>query len=37
MGASTKEADIIVYNDDDKKSPHIVVECKKQGVSELEF
>ncbi len=37
MGASTKEADIIVYNDDQLQSPHIVVECKKQEVSELEF
>ena len=37
MGSSTKEADIIVYNDDGHKSPHIVVECKKQEVSELEF
>ncbi|WP_373480493.1 restriction endonuclease subunit M [Geminocystis sp.] len=37
MGSTTKEADIIVYNDDDKKSPHIVVECKKQDISELEF
>ncbi len=37
MGSSTKEADIIVYNDDQKESPHILVECKKQEVSELEF
>ncbi|MBT6993850.1 MAG: restriction endonuclease subunit M [Candidatus Cloacimonetes bacterium] len=37
MGASTKEADIIVYNDDECTKPHIVVECKKEGVSELEF
>ncbi|MDB9506051.1 N-6 DNA methylase [Microcystis aeruginosa CS-338/01] len=37
MGSTTKEADIIVYNDDEHKSPHIVVECKKQEVSELEF
>ena len=37
MGSTTKEADIIVYNDDEQKSPHIVVECKKQEVSELEF
>ena len=37
MGASTKEADIVVYNDDKFLSPHIVVECKKQEVSELEF
>jgi len=37
MGSSVKEADIIVYNDDSCKSPHIVVECKKQDVSEAEF
>jgi len=37
MGSTTKEADIIVYNDDEQKSSHIVVECKKQEVSELEF
>ncbi len=37
MGSSVKEADIIVYNDDACLSPHIVVECKKQEVSELEF
>lgn len=37
MGSTTKEADIIVYNDDKKESPHILVECKKQDVSELEF
>ena len=37
MGAETKEADIIVYADDDLKSPLIIVECKKPDVSELEF
>jgi type I restriction enzyme M protein len=37
MGSSTKEADIIVYKDDQKESPHILIECKKQEVSELEF
>lgn len=37
MGASVKEADIVVYNDNKQLSPHIVVECKKQEVSELEF
>ncbi len=37
MGASTKEADIIVYNDDALSEPHIIAECKKQDVSELEF
>ena len=37
MGASTKEADIIVYNDKKHLEPRIIVECKKQDVSELEF
>lgn len=37
IGSGTKEADIIVYNDDAHHSAHIVVECKKQDVSELEF
>jgi type I restriction enzyme M protein len=26
------KADIVVYEDDDKKSPYIVVECKKDGI-----
>ncbi len=37
MASSTKEADIIVYNDIEHTKPHIVVECKKAEVSELEF
>jgi type I restriction enzyme M protein len=37
MGASVKEADIVVYNDDECTKPHIVVESKKADVSELEF
>lgn len=37
MGADTREADIIVYNDDECKQPHILVECKRQEVSEQEF
>jgi type I restriction-modification system DNA methylase subunit len=37
MGVAVKEADIIVYNDDQYLSPHIVVECKKEDISELEF
>lgn len=37
MGSETKEADIIVYNDDELKSPLIIVECKKPDVSEMEF
>lgn len=37
MGSTTKEADIVVYSDKDCKSPHIIVECKKQEISDLEF
>jgi len=37
MGSSTKEADIVVYNDAEHKEPHIVVECKHKDVSEQEF
>ena len=37
MGVDKKEADIIVYNDEACTTPHILVECKKEDVSELEF
>lgn len=37
MGSETKEADIIVYADDELKTPLIIVECKKETVTELEF
>ncbi len=37
MGSDTKEADIVVYNDNECTQPHILVECKKQEVSEQEF
>ena len=37
MGVETKQADIIVYKDDECDEPHILVECKKQEVSEAEF
>jgi type I restriction enzyme M protein len=37
MGSEKKEADIIVYNDAECTQPHILVECKKQEVSEQEF
>lgn len=30
-------ADIVIYEDDDKIKPYIVVECKKDGVSDAEF
>lgn len=37
MGAETKEADIIVYNDDECYSTHIVVECKKEDLTDQQF
>lgn len=37
MGSDKKEADIIIYNDDNCQQPHILVECKKPTVSEQEF
>lgn len=37
IGSDTREADMIVYNDDEHTSAHIVIECKKMEVSELEF
>lgn len=37
MGSDTKEADIIVYDDELCLTPHIVVECKRQDISEAEF
>ena len=37
MGREIKEADIIVYKDDMCLEPYILVECKKQEVSEAEF
>ncbi len=37
MGSSKKEADIVVYKDNECTKPLIVVECKKADVSELEF
>ena len=37
MGADKREADIIVYEDANKDKPKIIVECKKQEVSQQEF
>lgn len=34
MGSETKKSDIVVYNDDTCTKPHIVVECKKEDISE---
>ncbi|MBU4338196.1 N-6 DNA methylase [Patescibacteria group bacterium] len=30
-------ADVVVYKDDDKKIPYILVECKKDGITDAEF
>ncbi len=35
--SSTGEADIIVYHDDACTKPYIIVECKKENVTEAEF
>jgi type I restriction enzyme M protein len=37
MGSTVKEADIVVYKDSSLQNPYIVIECKKEDVSELEF
>lgn len=37
MGAETKEADIIIYEDDKCETTHIVVECKKETITDQEF
>ncbi|MBX3037743.1 MAG: restriction endonuclease subunit M [Anaerolineales bacterium] len=37
MGSETKEADIIVYADDACEETHILVECKKEDVTDQEF
>jgi len=30
-------ADIVIYEDDDLKTPYLVIECKKDGVTDAEF
>lgn len=37
MGAETKEADIIVYADDDCYETYILVECKKEEITDQQF
>jgi type I restriction enzyme M protein len=37
MGSETREADIIVYADDKCESTFIVVECKKEEITDQEF
>lgn len=37
MGAETKEADLIVYNDDECEETYILVECKKEDITDQQF
>jgi|ERR1035437_19349 Type I restriction-modification system methyltransferase subunit len=37
MGSETKEADIIVYADDKCEETHILVECKKEEITDQQF
>lgn len=37
MGVSKKSADIIIYEDDAKSAPYIVVECKKAEATDAEY
>lgn len=37
MGVETKEADIVVFNDDECTEPHILVECKKADITDPAF
>jgi len=37
MGAETKEADIIVYADDECEETYILVECKKEDLTDQQF
>jgi type I restriction enzyme M protein len=36
-GEKRPAADIVVYEDDERKKPYIVVECKKDGISQSEI
>ncbi|MFZ2324628.1 MAG: N-6 DNA methylase [Ignavibacteriaceae bacterium] len=37
MGVDKKQADIIVYSDDKCEAPYIIVECKREDISDQEF
>ena len=37
MGSETKEADLIVYNDDKHEETLILVECKKEDLTDQQF
>ena len=31
------KADIVIFEDDEKKKPYLVIECKKDGITDAEF
>lgn len=37
MGSETKEADIIVYGDDECEETYILIECKKEEITDQQF
>lgn len=37
MGSETREADIVVYSDDNCEETYILVECKKEDITDQEF
>jgi type I restriction enzyme M protein len=37
MGSETKEADILLYSDDDCHETYILVECKKEDLTDQQF
>jgi len=37
MGSETKEADIVVYNDNECEETYILVECKKEDLTDQQF
>ncbi len=37
MGSETKEADLVVYNDDKHEETYILVECKKEDLTDQQF
>jgi type I restriction-modification system DNA methylase subunit len=37
MGSETKEADIVVYSDDECEETYILVECKKEDLTDQQF
>ncbi|MEO0469081.1 MAG: type I restriction enzyme HsdR N-terminal domain-containing protein [Bacteroidota bacterium] len=37
IGSETREADIVIYRDDECKDPYVIVECKKRDISDRVF